>query len=108
MTTLLRPLPGGRLTWARAEQHTVRGRVACGWWLDDGQITVTVAVPPGTTAVLEIPTSDPASVRESNAPAANQSGVLAVLESAIGAILRLSSGRFTFRAVAPTAESTHI
>ena len=28
---LLRPLPGGRLTWARAEQETARGRVACGW-----------------------------------------------------------------------------
>ena len=27
---LLRPTPGGRLTWARAEQETARGRVACG------------------------------------------------------------------------------
>ena len=37
---LLRPLPGGRLTWARAEQETARGRVACGWstrrWPDHG------------------------------------------------------------------------
>jgi alpha-L-rhamnosidase len=59
---LLRPLPGGTLTWARAEQETVRGRVACGWSLDGDVITVTVTVPPGATAVLEVPTTDPSSV----------------------------------------------
>ncbi|WP_284748323.1 alpha-L-rhamnosidase [Amycolatopsis sp. RTGN1] len=59
---LLRPLPGGTLTWARAEQETARGRVACGWSLDGEQITVTAVVPPGATAVLEVPTTDPASI----------------------------------------------
>ena len=39
-------------------------RVACGWSLADGRITVTATVPPGSTAVLEIPTPDPDSVRE--------------------------------------------
>jgi len=43
-------------------------------------------VPPGSTAVLEIPTSDPGSVRdEHGSPLA-------------GATLRLTSGRFTFTA----------
>jgi alpha-L-rhamnosidase len=59
---LLRPLPGGTLIWARAEQETSRGRVACGWSLDGEQITVTAVVPPGATAVLEVPTTDPASI----------------------------------------------
>ena len=104
---LLRPLPGGRLTWARAEQETARGRVACGWSLADGRITVTVTVPPGSTAVLEIPTSDPDSVREGDAPAADQPGVLGVEPSAAGATLRLTSGRYTVSAAAPGADSTH-
>ena len=52
---LLRPMPGGRLTWARAEQETVRGRVACGWSIADGVLTVTATIPPGCTALLEIP-----------------------------------------------------
>ena len=101
---LLRPLPGGRLTWARAEQDTARGRVACGWALADGRITVTVAVPPGSTAVLEIPTPDPASVREGNAPVAGRPGILAVEPSAAGATLRLASGCYTVSAAAPDAE----
>jgi alpha-L-rhamnosidase len=88
---LLRPTPGGKLTWARAEQETARGLVACGWSLDGDQLTITVAVPPGSTAVLEIPTPDPGSVRENNAPVAAE-------PSAGGAIVRLSSGRFTFTA----------
>jgi alpha-L-rhamnosidase len=103
---LLRPLPGGRLSWARAEQETARGRVACGWALADGRITVTATVPPGSTALLEIPTPDPRSVREGTAPAAGRPGVLDVQPSATGATLRLTSGRYTVSAVAPDAEST--
>ena len=75
---LLRPLPGGTLTWARAEQETARGRVACGWSRDGDRVTVTATVPPGSTAVLEVPTTDPDSVRLGDRPA--------------GTTLRLTSG----------------
>jgi alpha-L-rhamnosidase len=80
---LLRPLPGGTLTWARAEQETARGRIACGWSLDGEQITVTVTTPPGTTAVLEVPTTDPTGIR-----IADQDGLL----EQTGTTLRLASG----------------
>lgn len=96
---LLRPLPGGRLTWARAEQQTARGHVACGWSISEGRITVTATVPPGSTAVLEIPTADPDSVLESGVPAATQPGVMRVESFPGGAILRLASGRYTVSAV---------
>jgi alpha-L-rhamnosidase len=103
----LRPLPGGQLAWARAEQETARGRVACGWQLENGRITVSVSVPPGSTAVLEIPTADPTSMRDGDARVADQPGVLGVEASANGATLRLASGRYTFSALAPGAESIH-
>ncbi|MEU6346386.1 family 78 glycoside hydrolase catalytic domain [Streptomyces sp. NPDC046977] len=98
---LLRPQPGGRLTWARAEQETARGRVACGWSLADGLITVTVTVPPGATARLHLPTSDPAGVREGDAPAAGRPGVLAIESHPAGAALRLASGHYVISAAAP-------
>jgi alpha-L-rhamnosidase len=103
---LLRPLPGGRLTWARAEQDTASGRVACGWSLADGQITVTAAVPPGCSAVLEVPTAEPGSVRESGAAVADQPGVVHVETSTAGVTLRLASGCYVVTAVAPTIPST--
>jgi alpha-L-rhamnosidase len=68
---LLRPTPGGRLTRALATQETVRGLVTCGWSIDDDRLTVTATVPPGSTAVLHLPT---------------------------GAVLHLTSGRHTFTA----------
>ena len=88
---ILRPTPGGRLTWARAEQETARGLVACGWSRDGDELTVTVVVPPGSTAVLEIPTPDPGSVRAGDAPVTAE-------PCARGAAVRLTSGRFTFTA----------
>ncbi|GIF57440.1 alpha-L-rhamnosidase [Asanoa iriomotensis] len=102
---LLRPLPGGRLSWARAQQETVRGTVACGWSTRNGRITVTVAVPPGSTAILEIPTSDPATVKEGGRPAADQPGVRTVQPSAAGVAVQLASGRYTFSAAYQGAES---
>jgi len=102
---LLRPLPGGRLTWARAQQETVRGRVASGWSVTGGRITVTVTVPPGSTARVEIPTSDPRSVQENDCAAADRPGVLSVEPSASSVTLRLTSGSYTFTATAPLFSS---
>jgi alpha-L-rhamnosidase len=96
---LLGPLPGGTLTRANAEQQTARGRVQCGWSLDSGLITVTATVPPGCTAVLEIPTPDPNSVRDAGTP-----DVLDIEPTAGGAIVRLVSGHYTVSALAPDTE----
>jgi len=95
--------PDERMSWARAQQETVRGTVACGWSIADGRFTVEVTVPPGSTAVLEIPTPEPDSVRESDAPAAGRPGVLGVAPNAAGVTLRLSSGRYTVSAIATGA-----
>jgi alpha-L-rhamnosidase len=62
-------------------------------------------VPPGSTAVLEVPTSEPDSVRETDAPAAGRPGVLGVEPSAAGVTLRLTSGRYTVSAIATGAEA---
>jgi alpha-L-rhamnosidase len=103
---LLRPTPGGRLGWARAEQETARGHVACGWALAGGRLTVSVEIPPGSTAVLEIPTADASSVRESDEPLESRPGVNRVEASATGVTLWLASGRYTLSATAPGADPT--
>ncbi|WP_433788690.1 family 78 glycoside hydrolase catalytic domain [Actinoplanes sp. CA-252034] len=90
---LLRPTPDptGRLTRAHAEQETARGLVTCGWSIDDDRLTVTATVPPGSTAILLIPTSDPGSVHAAGTP-----GVLRAEPSSAGLTVRLTSGRYTF------------
>ncbi|MFI5910688.1 family 78 glycoside hydrolase catalytic domain [Dactylosporangium sp. NPDC051541] len=102
---LLRPTPGGRLTWARAEQDTARGTVACGWAITDDRITVTATVPPGSTATLTLPTADPSGVREDDRPVDTQPGVLRVEPSPTGLTVWLMSGRYTFTATTPHRET---
>ncbi|MFJ4467521.1 family 78 glycoside hydrolase catalytic domain [Streptomyces sp. NPDC089424] len=102
---LLRPQPGGRLTWARAEQDTARGHVTCGWDLADGLLTVTCTVPPGATATLLVPTPDLSSVREGAVPAAGRPGVLSLVPRPAGAALRPASGHYVVSAAAPVLTS---
>ncbi|MGW1344607.1 glycoside hydrolase family 78 protein [Kribbella sp. NPDC002412] len=97
---VIRPRPGGRLTWAEGAYDTPTGRVSTRWEVSDGTFTLAVVVPPGTTATVHVPTSDPESVRESKRPAAEQDGV-EVLESADRTLVcRVPSGSYSFTAAA--------
>jgi alpha-L-rhamnosidase len=98
---LLRPTVGGRLGWARAWQESPRGRVACGWHLSGDQVGVDVQVPPGVSAVLHVPTGDPASVREGGTPAAGSPGVRVVDRLPAALVVALASGSYHFTAARP-------
>jgi alpha-L-rhamnosidase len=52
---LVRPRPGGGLTHASATHETPYGRAAVSWSRTDGELRVTVMVPPGTTALIDLP-----------------------------------------------------
>ena len=47
---LLRPRPGGRLTWAKASYESAYGPIASGWKRTEGGLEWEVSVPPNTTA----------------------------------------------------------
>jgi alpha-L-rhamnosidase len=51
----VRPLPGGPLTWARAELETRYGKISSGWNLQGDTLQMHVTVPPNTTATVEFP-----------------------------------------------------
>lgn len=67
---VIRPQPGGGLTWAKARQGTVHGEVATWWRFDGDRVLLDVTVPVNATAIVHVPTSDPASVKIDGAPAA--------------------------------------
>ncbi|MFC9325647.1 family 78 glycoside hydrolase catalytic domain [Kitasatospora sp. NPDC057015] len=53
---VIRPRPGGGITWARAAHRTPYGRVEVHWRQeDDGHLVVEVRIPPATTAILDLP-----------------------------------------------------
>ncbi len=52
---ILRPQPGGGLTFARAVLDTPYGRLASEWKLGNGSFAYTVTLPPNTTATVTLP-----------------------------------------------------
>ncbi|MGC0379084.1 family 78 glycoside hydrolase catalytic domain [Streptomyces sp. SAI-229] len=56
---LVRPRPGGDLTWARAEHETPYGRAGAGWSREGDRLRVDVVVPPDVTALVDLPGAEP-------------------------------------------------
>ncbi|MDR6436759.1 alpha-L-rhamnosidase [Paenarthrobacter nicotinovorans] len=59
---LVKPQPGGGLSWASARHETPYGTASVQWRIDDGDLTVVVEIPTGTTARVELPGQDPLDV----------------------------------------------
>ncbi|MBE0540976.1 MAG: glycoside hydrolase family 78 protein [Verrucomicrobia bacterium] len=84
------PKPGGGVTWARAEYQSIRGRIACDWKIESGNVSVHVLVPPNTTATLYLPTTDATRIIESS------KAIPLIRFTPEGARIELESGRYEF------------
>ncbi len=93
---ILRPVPGGGLSWARGSYDSIRGRISTDWKLDGDKLTLKVTVPANTTATLYLPTKDAASVTESRKPAAEAEGVKFTGMKEGAAVYELGSGTYSF------------
>jgi len=94
----IRPIPGGGLTWARASYDSIRGRIAVAWSVDGQGVNVDVALPPGVTAAVEIPTSGEAVIEESGQPLERCEGVGRVARGDTSTVIEVESGEYKFRA----------
>ena len=55
-TTLVRPRPGGNLTWANTSFQSPYGLVECKWEIvDEVLLRVDITIPPNATAKVELP-----------------------------------------------------
>ncbi|WP_405742222.1 glycoside hydrolase family 78 protein [Streptomyces sp. NBC_00028] len=52
---LVRPRPGGGITWARAEHDTPYGRVETSWRVEGESLHLDLLVPPHVTALVDLP-----------------------------------------------------
>ncbi|MFK4640407.1 family 78 glycoside hydrolase catalytic domain [Paenarthrobacter histidinolovorans] len=59
---LVRPQPGGGLSWASARHETPYGTASVQWKIDDGHLSAVVDIPTGTTARVELPGQEPLEV----------------------------------------------
>ena len=91
---IIKPAPVGDLTWVKASFDSVRGRIVSEWTNGPDGLTMNVTIPPGTTATVYVPASDPDAVREGNC--ANAAGVQFLGTKAGSAIYAVGSGTYAF------------
>ncbi|HND63109.1 MAG TPA: glycoside hydrolase family 78 protein [Opitutaceae bacterium] len=91
---LLTPRPGGEITSARGELHSVHGPILSQWKLRPGRFEWEVVVPPNTTATATFPVPAGARITEGRKPLAQSAGVSGVR----GSRCTLAAGHYKFTA----------
>jgi alpha-L-rhamnosidase len=91
---VIRPRPGGSLTYARAEYDSVRGRISSSWKIEDDRFVLEVLIPPNTTATIHVPCTD--DVSEGGRPVDQAGGVELLRAGEEETVLSVGSGRYEF------------
>jgi len=95
---IINPQPAGDVTWARARFDSVRGLIASEWKIEAGAFTLSLTIPPNTTAVVNIPAKDAGAVTENGQPASQSPGVRFLRHEKGRAVYEVGSGHYMFRA----------
>ncbi len=71
---IIRPRPGGDLTWADVKYDSIRGPIRSAWKLDGGALTLDVSIPANTSATVYVPASEAATARDGVEPVGSETG----------------------------------
>ncbi len=93
---LLRPMPGGGLTYAKATYDSIQGHIVSDWKLENGGLTYHIEVPANTTATVYVPMAAGKTVMESGKAADKSEGVMFVKNENGAAVYNVGSGIYTF------------
>jgi alpha-L-rhamnosidase len=100
---IIRPQPGGRLSWAKATYNSIHGPIATAWRLmpSNGELRLYVAIPANTTATVYVPTKDAPGILEGKKPAAQAPGVQLIGVQDGTAVFEVGSGTYRFTSQMP-------
>jgi alpha-L-rhamnosidase len=59
---IIRPRPGGTLTWAKGSYTSIRGKIVSEWKKQKNSLTLRIEIPPNTTATIYLPIQNKHSV----------------------------------------------
>ena len=93
---LLKPAPGGGLTFARARYRSIHGMIESNWRIENGMLHLDAVVPPGTSATLYLPSAAPEAITESGRPAARNPDLMYRGSDRGKAIFELTAGSYQF------------
>ena len=93
---VMRPLPGGDLTSAKAELRSVYGPIRSAWAIEHGAFDWRITLPANTSATVYVPAAAGAEVREGDAAAAEAADVRLLRHDADAAVFEVGSGEYHF------------
>ncbi len=93
---ILRPIPGGGLSWAQASYDSIRGRIALRWSLEPQGLRVVISLPPGVSATLELPAPNHAALTESGHDLSASNGIVRVRRDWSAASIDVEPGDYEF------------
>jgi len=93
---ILRPRPGGGLTWVKGRYESIRGPIVSEWTLEKGSFSLVVSIPPNTTASVFVPAKADVAVTEGGLPAAQAKGVSFLRREDGCAVYGIEAGRYSF------------
>jgi alpha-L-rhamnosidase len=93
---VMHPQPGGGITHATAELHSMYGTIQSAWTQENDHFDWGVTVPANTTATIYVPAKDVLQVTEGGQPPESASGVTFLSMDNGSAIFCLESGTYNF------------
>lgn len=94
---VIKPQPGGKLTWARTAYQSIRGEIVTDWEVKKNVFHCRVTIPPNTTATLYLPAVDEKSVLEGKRPLNQVNGIMKAVYQPDTMVLELGSGQYVFQ-----------
>ena len=91
---VIRPYPGGDLTFARGEYDAVRGRISSSWRIEGDLFVLEVLVPPNTAATVHVPSTE--GVSEGGRSVEEADGVKLLRAGEGETVVSVGSGRYEF------------
>ena len=92
----IRPQPVGDVTWVKASYNSIRGEIVSDWKHSAGRFTLSVTIPPNTTATVFVPAKSADAVVEDGRPAVHSRGVRFLRMEEGRAVFAVESGKYEF------------
>ncbi len=93
----LKPQPGGSLQSASAWHETPYGRSECGWEIVNGEIIISILIPPGVTASLTLPRGAAGTdISDTDIRTVQSRDQFSINRTGEDVVIKLGSGKYNF------------
>jgi len=93
---VIKPQPGGRLTYAKVGYKSIQGPIQSCWELADDALLLDVTIPVNTSATIYVPTENASEITESGRPISEVHSVKFIREKEGSAVFKVGSGKYRF------------